>query len=75
MVSDRPVNVSSPCWSPDDAMIAMLTGPIPSGGQEAGFGSPDQSYTLFPVAGGTPSEIPAGRVDGVFACSWQRLAP
>lgn len=75
MVSDRLVNVSSPCWSPDDATIAGLTGPIPPGGQDAGFGWPNQAYTLFPVAGGTPSEIPAGRVDGVFACSWQRLAP
>jgi len=75
MVSDRLVNVSSPCWSPDDRTIAMLTGPIPPGGEAAGFGWPNQAYTLFPVDGGTPSEIPAGRVDGVFACSWQRLAP
>ena len=74
-MSDRLVNASSPCWSPDDQHIAGLTGPIPPGGQEAGFGWPGQSYTLFPVAGGTPTEIPAGRVDAVFACSWQRLAP
>jgi len=75
MVSDRLVNVSVPCWSPDDQTIAMLTGPIPPGGEAAGFGWPDQSYTLFPVGSGTPSGIAAGRVDGVFACSWQRLAP
>jgi Tol biopolymer transport system component len=75
MVSDRLVNVSVPCWSPDDRSIAMLTGPIPPGGEAAAFGWPDQSYTLFPAGSGKTSEIPAGRVDGVFACSWQRLAP
>jgi Tol biopolymer transport system component len=72
-VSDQLVNVSSPCWSPDDRMIAMLTGPVPAG--DTLFGLPDQAYTLFPVEGGGPVEIPAGTVIGITACSWQRLAP
>ena len=50
-------------------------GPDPPGGQEVGFGWPNQAYTLFPVGGGAPSESPRARVDAVFACSWQRLAP
>jgi hypothetical protein len=76
MVSDRPVNVSSPCWSPDDHAIAIVTGPVPPGAVSIGpLGWPDQSLSLFPIDGGTPVEIPVGTLDGIFACSWQRLAP
>jgi hypothetical protein len=76
MISDRLVNVSAVCWSPDDRSIAMVTGPIPPGAEAVGpSGWPDQAYTLFPVDGGTQLDIPAGTVDGTHACSWQRLAP
>ena len=71
-VSDRLVNTSVPCWSPDDRAIAVLTGPTAGNGL---FGMPDQTYVLFPVDGDEPVEIPAGTVNGVLACSWQRLAP
>ena len=74
MVSDRPVNVSSPCWGPDDRSIAVLTGPGPAPGADW-YGLPDQAYTLFPADGGEVVEVPAGRVFGAWACSWQRLAP
>ncbi len=71
-VSDRLVNTSVPCWSPDDRTIAVLSGPTAGNGL---FGMPDQTYVLFPVNGDEPVEIPAGKVNGVFACSWQRLSP
>ena len=74
MVSDRLVNVSSPCWSPDDRLITMVRGPVPAG-VDSLFGFLNRVYALFPVDGGVPVEIPAGRVNGVAACSWQRLAP
>jgi Tol biopolymer transport system component len=79
MVSDRSVNPSLPCWSPDDASIAVTTGPIGAGAVEVRpgdpIGWPDQAYTLFPVDGRRPLDIPAGRLANPFACSWQRLAP
>jgi hypothetical protein len=75
IVSDRLVNASMPCWSPDDQTVAGLTGPIPPGAEAVGLGWPNQAYTLFPVGGGTPSEIPAGRVSSALGCAWQRLAP
>ena len=73
-LSDRPINLSVPCWSPDDLTIAVITGPVPTEPTPP-FGWPDQVQTLFPVDGGAVREIPAGTVTGVFACSWQRLAP
>ena len=74
VISDRLVNLSVPCWSPDDRSIAVLTGPVPAPGEDWSR-LPDQVYTLFPVGDGGIVEIPAGRVDGSWACSWQRLAP
>ena len=73
-VSDRLVNLSSPCWSPDDRTITMLTGPVPADWEQA-FGWPNRVYVQFPVEGAGLVEIPAGTVAGVLACSWQRLAP
>jgi dipeptidyl aminopeptidase/acylaminoacyl peptidase len=74
-VSDRLVNVSSPCWSPDDRTVAALTGPVPDWWKVSMFGWPDQVYVRFPVDRGGLVEIPAGTVAGIEACSWQRLAP
>jgi Tol biopolymer transport system component len=73
-VSDRLVNVSSPCWSPDDRTITMLAGPVPAV-PTALFGWPDRVYVMFPMDGARAVELPAGTVNGVEACSWQRLAP
>jgi Tol biopolymer transport system component len=73
-VSDRVVNVSSPCWSPDDRTITMLTGLVPPAPVSLS-GWSNQVYVTFPVDGARPVEIPAGTVNGILACSWQRLAP
>jgi Tol biopolymer transport system component len=74
-VSDRLVNPSSPCWSPDDRTITMLTGPAPAWQNVSLTSWPDQIYTGFGLDAARPVEIPAGFVEGIAACSWQRLAP
>jgi len=70
---EESLGFAQPCWSPDDRFVAALTSASPGVDQQ---GLADARVVLILVdEGGSGVSFPAPRINGVDACSWQRLAP